>query len=73
MHANYKSIYGLKQSPRCWNLILDTYLKKNLLKQLVIRVSIIEKQKEYLGVFVDGIILAGKTVKQLEEITRDLY
>ena len=26
----------------------------------------------YIGVYVDDIILAGKTVKQLEEIKRDL-
>ena len=23
-----RSIYGLKQSPRCWNYTLDNYLKK---------------------------------------------
>ena len=23
-----KSIYGLKQSPRCWNIALDDHLKK---------------------------------------------
>ena len=23
-----KSIYGLKQSPHCWNLTIDTYLKR---------------------------------------------
>ena len=30
-----KNIYGLKQSPRCWNSALDDYLKKmDLCKQL---------------------------------------
>ena len=72
-----KSIYGLKQSPRCWNLTLDTYLKK--LKFFVQTASdpCIYYRKTggdimYVGVYVDDIILAGKTVRQLEEIKRDL-
>ena len=28
-----KSIYGLKQSPRCWNMALDDHLKRKKFKQ----------------------------------------
>ena len=29
-----KSIYGLKQSPRCWNAVLDDHLRKIGFRQL---------------------------------------
>ena len=71
-----KSIYGLKQSPRCWNLTLDTYLKKLKFVQTASDPCIYYRKTGgdimYIGVYVDDIILAGKTVKQLEEIKRDL-
>ena len=71
-----KSIYGLKQSPRCWNLTLDTYLKKLKFVQTASDPCIYYRKTGgdvmYIGVYVDDIILAGRTVKQLEEIKRDL-
>ena len=67
-----KSIYGLKQSPRC----LDTYLKKLKFVQTASDPCIYYRKTGgdvmYIGVYVDDIILAGKTVKQLEEIKRHL-
>ena len=75
-----KSIYGMKQSPRCWNLTLDTYIYNYLKKLKFVQTAsdpCIYYQKAggdvmYIGVYVDDIILAGRTVKQLEEIKRDL-
>ena len=71
-----KSIYGLKQSPRCWNLTLDTCLKKLNFVQTASDPCIYYRKTGgdimYIGVYVDDIILAGRTVKQLEEIKRDL-
>ena len=71
-----KCIYGLKQSPCCWNLTLDTYLKKLKFVQTASDPCIYYRKTGgdimYVGVYVDDIILAGKTVRQLEEIKRDL-
>ena len=71
-----KSNYGLKQSPRCWNLILNTYLKKLKFVQTASDLCIYYRKTGgdimYIGVYIDDIILAGKTVKQLEEIKTDL-
>ena len=71
-----KSIYGLKQSPHCWNLTLDTYLKKLKFAQTASDPCIYYRKTGgdimYVGVYVDDIILAGKTVRQVEEIKRDL-
>ena len=38
-----KSIYGLKQSPRCWNIALDSHLKEMGFSQ-IITVSTTETQ-----------------------------
>ena len=71
-----KSIYGLKQSPRCWNLTLDAYLKKLKFVQTASDPCIYYRRAGgdimYIGVYVDDIILAGGSVTQLEEIKRDL-
>ena len=64
-----KSIYGLKQSPRCWNSTLDTYLKR-------LGFPCIYYQKAgsdivYIGVYVDDIVLAGRDERRLQEIKDD--
>ena len=71
-----KSIYGLKQSPRCWNVALDTTLKEMGFTQSENDPCIYYKNTEgemfYLGVYVDDIILAGKTETKLNEVKSDL-
>lgn len=71
-----KSIYGLRQSPCRWNSTLDAYLKKLEFIQTASDPCIYyHKTAEdimYIGVYVDDIILAGKTEKQLQEVKRDL-
>ena len=71
-----KSIYGLKQSPRCWNVALDTTLKEMGFTQSKNDPCIYYKNTEgemfYLGVYVDDIILAGKTETKLNEVKSDL-
>jgi len=66
-----KSIYGLKQAPRCWNMALDSYLKELKLTQSAsdpcIYVST-EGETFYIGVYVDDIILAGKTNERIQEV-----
>ena len=73
-----KSIYGLKQSPRCWNSTLDTHLKDLRFTQMVSDPCIYHQEMEgempYIGVYmyVDDIILAGKTERQLQKLKDDL-
>lgn len=65
-----KSIYGLKQSPRCWNSALDSQLKKMGFVQTDSDPCIYRSSGEdmcIIGVYVDDIVLAGKSEKQLEE------
>ena len=70
-----KSIYGLKQSPRCWNSTLDAYLKKLGFVQTAsdpcIYYQKTDKDIVYIGVYVDNIILAGRDEKRLQEIKGD--
>ena len=59
-----KSIYGLKQSPRCWNSTLDAQLGKMGFKQTksdpCIYVSTTGRDPFYIGVYVDDMVIAGK-------------
>ena len=70
-----KSIYRLKQSPRCWNSTLDAYLKKLGFVQTAsdpcIYYQKTDKDIVYIGVYVDDIILAGRDEKRLQEIKGD--
>ena len=66
-----RSIYGLKQSPRCWNQTLDTQLKKMGFIQSTSDPCIYTSSKEgllILAVYVDDIVLAGKSEKQIKEV-----
>ncbi len=60
-----KSIYGLKQSHRCWNMALDAHLKKIGFTQWNNDPCIYYKRTGeefvYMGVYVDDIIIAAKT------------
>ena len=60
-----QSIYGLKQSPRCWNAALDDHLKKmNSFRQNEIPVSMCPPM-ENLSVYVDDILIAGRTDERI--------
>ena len=67
-----KSIYGLKQSPHCWNLALDSKLKEIVFFQSSHDPCIYYKKEKgnmlIVGVYVDDIILAGKqsTIQQVK-------
>ena len=67
-----KSIYGLKQSPHCWNSTLDAYLKKLGFIQMASDPCIYYQKTDsdivYIGVYVDDIILAERDEKRLQEI-----
>ena len=70
-----RSIYGLKQSPRCWNSALDSQLKKMGFIQAdsgpcIYRAS--EGETFFIGVYVDDIVLAAKGEKRLNEVKKSL-
>ena len=70
-----RSIYGLKQSPRCWNYALDTKLKKMgfilTASDPCIYMSS-EGEMFIIGVYVNDIVLAGKSDKKIEEVKKAL-
>jgi len=71
-----KSIYGLKQSPRCWNSTLDAYLKEMQFTQTASDPCIyyrnVGRDMMFIGVYVDNIILVAKNEKQLKQVKDDL-
>ena len=64
-----KSIYGLKQSPRCWNTALDDHLKKVKFIQTkgdpCLYVSTDGAETIIIAVYVDDILIGGKTDKRI--------
>ncbi len=59
-----KSLYGLKQSPRCWNSALNSHLKNMGFVQATGDPCIYmatEGEMFLIAVYVDDILLAGKT------------
>ena len=71
-----KSIYGLKQSPCCWNSTLDAFLKEMKFTQTASDPCIYcrkaGKDIMFIGVYVDDIILAAKNEKQLKQVKENL-
>ena len=67
-----KSIYGLKQSPRCWNAALDTHLRDMGFIQSTSDPCIYYMNTGgdmfCLGVYVDDIILAGSSDDKIKEV-----
>ena len=66
-----KSIYGLKQSPRCWNTALDSHLKEMGFTQSTSDPCIyVDAGGDvfYIGVYVDDIVLAGRTDNRIKEV-----
>ena len=71
-----KSIYGLKQSPRCWNEALDEHLKKIGFIQSkadpCLYIGKIDGELIFLAVYVDDIILASKKPEVIQK-TKKLF
>ena len=66
-----KSIYGLKQSPRCWNAVLDSHLKKMGFVQMVTDPCLDRAsggEPMYFGVYVNDIIHATESSKRLADV-----
>ena len=66
-----KSLYGLKQSPRCWNEALNKHLKKMGFEQASSEPCIYNASGGELfliSVYVDDIILAGRSDERMKEV-----
>lgn len=65
----HKSIYGMKQSPRCWNQVLDDALKgmKFTPTQVdpCVYVAPSSVGRLFLAVYVDDLLLAGKVASEI--------
>ena len=58
-----KTLYGLKQSPREWNEVLDTFMKSEGFEQSRADPCIYSKKGNYhmlVGIYVDDIVTVGK-------------
>ena len=70
-----KSIYSLKQSSRCWNSALDTNLKKMGFAQSAGDPCLYmssEGEMFLIAVYVDDILLAGKSDKRMAKVKQAL-
>ena len=65
-----KSIYGLKQSPRCWNAVLDDQLRKIGFHQSTSDPCIYTTEGEtvIIAVYVDDIILVAGSEQRVIEV-----
>ena len=70
-----RSIYDLKQSPRCWNSALDNHLKKTGFVQATGDPCLYmasEGEMFVVAVYVDDIVLAGRSDKWMAEVKKAL-
>ena len=71
-----KSLYGLKQSPRCWNVKLDGFLQSLGFSQSsadqCIYMRVVEGAQTIIAVYVDDLIIMSDTSAQLNEVKKGL-
>jgi hypothetical protein len=62
-----KALYGLKQAPRSWNKMLVSYLDKQGFTQLKTDTCIFMNKQLIIAIYVDDIVVLGKTIEQITE------
>jgi hypothetical protein len=64
-----RSLYGLKQSPRCWNSTLDEFLKQLGFVQSTSDpcIYVASDGELMVGVYVDDIVIGGKSEKKIKD------
>ena len=67
-----KSLYGLKQSPRCWNEKLCEHLKSLGFKESACIFVRQKKELQIIVVYVDDLILLSKSSEQMQQLKEDL-
>ena len=67
-----RSLYGLKQSPCCWNSTLDEYLKRLGFVQLTNDpcINVASGGEIIVGVYVGDVVVAGECEKLVEDFKR---
>ena len=66
-----QSLYGLKQSPRCWNSTLDAHLKDMGYVQSTNDPCIYtttDGELSIIGVYVDDFVIAGKSSERIKQV-----
>jgi len=67
-----KSIYGLKQSPRCWNFSIDQQLSRMGFIKLPSDECIYKSDNILIGLYVDDLIIAGSSSHHIAEVKQQL-
>lgn len=71
-----KSLYGLKQSPRCWNTAFSEYMRSIGFEQNTadpcVFVRVEEADVTIVAVYVDDLIILTKSLEQMEKLKRSL-
>jgi hypothetical protein len=72
-----KSLYGTKQAPRNWNIMLNTFLisigfKPNPSDPCLYSRVISETENAFLIIYVDDILVAASTQKIVDDITKQI-
>ena len=71
-----KSIYGLKQSPRCWNKRIHSYLVENDFNRTLSDYALYVKREGeeviILGLYVDDIVILSKFESSMREVKKNL-
>ena len=70
-----KSLYGLKQSPRCWNTAFQEYMEVIQFKQSTADPCIYVKMTDaiaILAVYVDDLIVMASTLEEMQQIRETL-
>jgi hypothetical protein len=67
-----KSLYGLKQSPRCWNMVLDSFPRSIGFVQTIadqcIYTRTVKNEQTVIAVYVDDLGIMSDTITQLSEV-----
>ena len=71
-----KCLYGLKQSPRQWNILIDTVLKNLGFKRLLFDVGMYVKGEGvdavYIALYVDDLFIVGMKLINIESVKKGL-
>lgn len=69
-----RSLYGLKQSPRQWNTVLDQTLKEMGFEQSIKDPCLYVGRKPltYITIYVDDLIIAGESMEAIEAVKNQL-
>ena len=71
-----KSIYGLKQSPRCWNAVLDNFLKLEGFTQpsadQCIYLKSVKNVKTFTAIYVDDLVFMSSSESALLQVKQRL-